>query len=67
MGTMDMIFTHLMFVALFFFGIYFLYDPKEKNKEAIWLNRFFLFGFVIINGFRWLLLAIGIHLPQLLH
>lgn len=57
---------HTMFIVLFLIGIAFLYDPKEKMREARWLNRFFLFGFIAFNGARWALLAIGIHAPWLI-
>jgi len=53
---METYLVHAIFVVLFVIGIYLIAhkDPSRKpNKNEIALTRMFLWGFILINGFRW--------------
>ncbi len=49
--------THLIFIVLLLAGIWMIYSGKKASKCAaeIWIQRFFGWGFVLINGLRWAL------------
>ncbi len=48
--------VHVMFTLLFIIGIYLIIhkDPTRKpGKDEIALTKMLLWGFILINGFRW--------------
>ena len=59
--TLEHVVTHLMFAIMFFVGLTLIYDPDAKTRDAKWLQRFFLAGFITINGFRWGLIIVAAH------
>ncbi|MDP8234973.1 MAG: hypothetical protein P9M08_01175 [Candidatus Erginobacter occultus] len=49
--------THLIFIVLLLVGIWMIFSGEKKSKCAaeVWIQRFFGWGFVLINGLRWAL------------
>ncbi len=57
MDTLALWGTHLIFIVLLLTGLWMIFsgDKKAKCAAEIWIQRFFGWGFIIINGFRWAL------------
>lgn len=49
--------THLIFVVLLLIGLLMIFsgDKKRKCEAELWIQRFFGWGFILINGLRWAL------------
>jgi hypothetical protein len=49
--------THLIFLVLFLVGLRMIFSGEKKRKCAaeLWIQRFFGWGFILINGLRWAL------------
>ncbi len=57
MDTLALWGTHLIFIVLLAAGLWMIFSGEKKAKcpSEIWIQRFFGWGFIIINGFRWAL------------
>ncbi len=57
MDTLALWVTHLIFVALFLTGLTMVFSGEKKSKcpAELWIENFFGWGFIIINGLRWAL------------
>lgn len=57
---MDTVLTHLLFVAIFIIGFFFIYEKDTSNytHEQRWLSRYFFYGFIFLNGLRWVVFLI---------
>jgi hypothetical protein len=46
---------HLIFILLLLVGLAMIYsgDKKSKCGAELWIQRFFGWGFILINGLRW--------------
>jgi len=49
--------THLIFIILFLVGLRMIFSGDKQSKCAaeLWIQRFFGWGFILINSLRWAL------------
>ncbi len=54
---MDKLIIHLVFVTLMLVGLAMIFsgEKERKCKPELWIQRFFGWGFILINGLRWAL------------